>query len=342
MDRATTQPGVVMAPADRTVIRDADAAALASYLTPVTDHYVLGALGIAHCDAERWTLTVTGSVDRPLTLSMDEVRALPSVELTVTLECAGDPLNPDKPVRRVSTAAWRGVPLADLLRLARPHPDASDVWFDGADHGTYRPNTAVAEAVAEYRKDLPLATASGGDVLVAYAMNGEPLPTEHGSPLRLIVPGHYGTNSVKWLKRITVANGRPQGLFCSVLYQSAEQVDGRIVRRPVRQVAVNSLITDPAPGATLTPGRVRVTGWAWGAREVAAVEVMAEPRGVWQPARLEPRTDHAWQRFDAALEIPAAGEYRLAVRARDRGGAVQPAEEHINQIPHVTVHVGRG
>jgi sulfane dehydrogenase subunit SoxC len=321
---------VTMSP-DRAVITEPGS--LSSFVTE--DHFVLAALGVPQVDAGTWRLSVTGSVDRELALSYSELRALPSRALAVTLECVGDPLDLDRPLRRVSTARWRGVPLTDVLALAGARSSASHVWLDGADHGVYRPGSPVAEAVTEYRKDLPLPVSR--DVLVAYEMNGAPLPPEHGFPARVIVPGHYGTNSVKWLRRITVANGRPQGLFCSVLYHTEEVIDGLVVRRPIRAVAVNSVITDPEPGATLPLGEHRVAGWAWAAREVIGVDVGVGAS--WHAARLEPMRDRAWQRFESTVALTRPGEHHVFACAHDRQG-MQPMDEHINQVARVTVRVG--
>jgi sulfane dehydrogenase subunit SoxC len=308
------------------------------FVTPTEDHFVTSVLGIPRASADTWLLEVAGSVDRPLALSMAELRELPCREMVVTLECVGDPLNPGVPLRRASTARWKGVPLAHLLDLARSRAGASHVWLDGADHGTFRPGSPIAEAVTEYRKDLPLPVSP--DVLVAYEMNGEPLPPEHGFPVRAIVPGYYGTNSVKWLRGITVANGRPQGLFCSVLYNTEEVIDGLVVRRSVGEVAVNSLITDPEPGAVVAPGEHRITGWAWGAGEVTAVDISEDQGASWRPARLEPMRDRAWQRFESTFTVREPGEHRILTRARDRHG-VQPVHHEINQITDVTVRVAK-
>ena len=317
---------------DRPVITEPGS--LRSFITSTEDHFVLAALGIPRLDADTWVLEVTGSVDRELALSYSDLRALPSRASAVTLECAGDPLDLDRPLRRVSTARWRGVSLADVLELAGARSSASHVWLDGADHGVYRSGSPVAELVTEYRKDLPLAVSP--DVLLAYEMNGHTLPPEHGFPVRVIVPGHYGTNSVKWLRRITVANGRPQGLFCSVLYHHQDRVDGIVVRRPIREVAVNSVITEPEPGVTLPLGQHRVAGWVWGCREVIGVDVGVGAS--WHAARLEPMRDRAWQRFESTVTLTRPGEHRILACARDRHGQ-QPMDEHINQVASVTVRV---
>src|SRR6185437_13317173 len=262
---------ITMEPADTTILREVPFEALRSFITPTPQHFMLAALGIVRPNADEWKVTIGGSVKHRQVISLSELRALPSRTLAVTLECAGDPLKPDLPVRRVSTTRWKGAPLIDVLERAQPLPGSTHVWIDGSDRGVYRPRTTTAERVTEYRKDLPLERIQRGDVLLAYEMNGAPLPPEHGYPLRLVVPGYYGTNSVKWVDNVIVASGRPSGLFASVLYNTAETVDGAIERRQVAEVRVNSLLTSLRNGETLHKGRHRLAGWAWGSDAVARV-----------------------------------------------------------------------
>ena len=190
-------------------------------------------------------------------------------------ECAGDPYAPDKPKRRVSTAKWRGVPLEHVLALAEPLADATHVWIDGADWGVYRTGTEDAERVNEYRKDLPLERARRGDVLLAYEMNDAPLPPEHGYPLRVIVPGFYGTNSVKWVNNLIIAHGRPYTLFCDALQHGRDgRRRGRAPRgcRDARQQPAHQ----PAQRRRDPAGTHRLAGWAWGAYEIARVQLRVD------------------------------------------------------------------
>ena len=328
-----------MDPADKTLLRDPPLAALRSFITPTSQHFILAALGIPQPDANEWSVTVEGSVAQPFTISLDDLRGLPARTLTVTIECAGDPVAPDKPVRRVSTARWRGVPLADMLERARPYPGSTHVWLDGADWGVYRPGTPTAERVSEYRKDLPLERVRMGDVLLAYEMNGEPLPPEHGYPLRVIVPGYYGTNSVKWIKNLVVANGRPSGLFSSVFYNTEERADGAIQRRQVGEIQVNSLLTSHQSGDVISTGTHHLHGWTWGAHEVVRVQIRIGRDGDWFDAQVGKKIDHAWQPFETTWTGSGTGRYSISVRATDSRGNVQPFDEHINQVASIEVDV---
>jgi DMSO/TMAO reductase YedYZ molybdopterin-dependent catalytic subunit len=231
------------------------------------------------------------------------------------------------------------VELGRLLRLAGIARDSTHVWLDGADHGWFKPGTPAARHVAEYRKDLPLATALDPEVLVAYEMNGERLPAEHGFPLRAMVPGHYGTNSVKWLKRITVATARPNHLFASELYNVRKIVDGKAELIQVADMDVNCRIIAPTDGARTSLRKQRVLGWAWGAHEVAGVDVSLDDGATWSPSDLEPRCDRGWQQFSVSWQPSRPGVTHLTARARDTAGDVQPMNAAINQVHRVTVHV---
>lgn len=330
---------ILMDPADTTVLREAPFEALRPFITPTPQHFVLAALGIPRPNPGEWSVTIGGSVARPQTLSLQDIRALPAQTLAITLECAGDPLAPDKPVRRVSTARWRGVPLANVLAQAQPLPGSSHVWIDGADWGVYRPRSPTAERVSAYRKDLPLERVYQGDVLLAYEMNDSPLPAEHGYPLRVIVPGYYGTNSVKWINNLVVASGRPSSLFASVLYNTTEKVDGAIERRQVAEVQVNSLLTSVWAGDRISTGTNSLAGWAWGAHEVARVQVRVGEDGEWFDAKVGKRTDYAWQSFEATWIASRVGRHVISARATDCRGNTQPFGEHINQVASVEVSV---
>jgi DMSO/TMAO reductase YedYZ molybdopterin-dependent catalytic subunit len=327
-----------MVPANTTVLREAPLEALQSFITATDHHFILAALGIPRPESDEWSVLVDGSVKQPYTLSLEAIRALPAQTLAVTTECAGDPLKPDKPTRRVSTARWRGVSLANILERAQPLPGATHVWIDGADCGVYRPQSPIAERVSEYRKDVPLERARRGDVLLAYEMNGAALPPAHGYPLRVIIPGYYGTNSVKWVNKLTVANGRPSSLFSSVLYNSAEKVDGAIERRQVADVKVNSLLTSLRNGEVLHKGGHRLAGWAWGSDAVARVQLRIDD-GEWFDAEVEARIEYAWQSFGANWDASQAGHHTIFVRATDCRGNVQPPDIHINQIMSIDVEV---
>ena len=225
---------------------------------------------------------------------------------------------------------WRGVRLSELLEQAGVLPGARYVCAEGLDSGSF------ANVHSDrYVKDLPLARALEPDVLVAWAMNGAPLSTEHGFPARVFVPGYFGTNAVKWLSRLTLASERPESLFTTRLYN--RRVDGET--RPVRELDVHAVIVAPADGATVPPGRYIVSGWAWSAWPVRVVEVSTDGGVHWHPAHLTPRAaDHQWQRFTYNWDTASSGRHGLHVRAVDERGRMQPAAGR-NRIHTINVTV---
>jgi DMSO/TMAO reductase YedYZ molybdopterin-dependent catalytic subunit len=213
-------------------------------LTRNEDAVVLCHLGVPRLDREQWSLTIDGLVERPLTLRFNDLERYPKAVVTSFHQCAGNPLQPFEPTRRVCNITWGGARLADLLADCRVNPRAKYVWSYGADFGEFE-----GVAIDAYVKDLPMARLEA-DVLVAYEMNGDALPAEHGFPARLVVPGFYGTNSVKWLTRMTLAESRASGPFTTRWYNDPVLDDaGRETgdTKPVWSIAPESLIVSPAP-----------------------------------------------------------------------------------------------
>jgi sulfane dehydrogenase subunit SoxC len=168
-------------------------------------------------------------------------------------------------------------------------------------------------------------------------MNGAPLTSEHGFPARVFVPGYFGTNAVKWLSRLTLADERPDSLFTTRLYN--RRVDGHV--QPVRELDVHAVIVEPADGATLVPGRHAVAGWAWSHWPVTRVEVSVDGGAAWAEARLAPRgPDHQWQTFTYEWTPGVPGRHELRARATDARARTQPAAGR-NRIHTVSVVVQR-
>jgi sulfane dehydrogenase subunit SoxC len=312
------------------VIKVPNDAALASFLTPASEHYVLAHHGIARCSPETWTLAVDGLVERELHLTLEQLRSRPQRAITSFIECVGNPLDADKPTRIVSNATWSGVSLSALLREAGVINDAAYVWLRGEDWGNFAGTSNDA-----YVRDIPFAKALEDDVLVAYEMNDAPLTPEHGFPLRVVVPGYYGTNSVKWLSRISLRAERPAG-FYTQLYDQALGAPGV----PAWKVRVNSRITRPTDHEVLERGQHEIRGWAWGNEPVARVEVSTDGGTSWRLAELEPRpSGRPWQGFRCTWSATESGEHLLIARAYDATGAVQPDDLHINQVHRIRVAV---
>jgi len=305
--------------------------ALRHDVTPAGLHFSLIHFDIPHAEAATWRLAVGGLVERPLSLSLEDLRGMRERTLRVTLECAGNgraqmsPRYPSIPwvEEGVSTAEWTGVPLRDVLDAAGFRAQAKDIVFHGADRGIDR---GVEHS---FSRSLVPADALHEDILLAWAMNGQPLPPRHGFPLRLVVPRWYGMASVKWLERIE-AIGRPFDGVQQALSYHFRQVRGeRGV--PCRTMRVNSLLAPPGIPDFYTrrrvqaAGRVEIIGRAWsGDAPIARVEFAVD--GAWRDARLDaPAGEHAWRGWRAVWEA-AAGEHELSCRATDGAGMVQPLE----------------
>jgi DMSO/TMAO reductase YedYZ molybdopterin-dependent catalytic subunit len=190
-------------------------------VTPVADTFVTLHLGVPRIDPQQWQLDIGGLVEKPIRLNLADLRNLPFVRFESVHQCAGNPLEPHIPKRRVCNVIWTGVRLADLLHACQPRPEVQFVWAEGADYGTFFEDWNDA-----YVKDLTLQRALSSETLLAFEMNGEPLRPENGFPVRLVVPGYFGTNSVKWLRRITLADRRSDGLFVTRYYNDPDAGGG--------------------------------------------------------------------------------------------------------------------
>jgi DMSO/TMAO reductase YedYZ molybdopterin-dependent catalytic subunit len=304
--------------------------------TPEPDVFVLSHLGTPIVDPAAWSLEIGGLVKHPRRFGLDDIRRMPKRTVRSVHQCAGYPREPARATRRLANVVWGGVDLAALLAELEIDPRARFLWAEGLDHGEFE---GVRQA--SYVKDMPLTRLAKGGVLLAYELNGALLSPDHGFPLRLVVPGYYGTNLVKWLRRLTLAAERPGGYFTTVLYNdavppSAEWPDGA---RPIWAMAPESGIVSPAADAVLAPAKTRIWGRAWAEAGVARVEVSADAGKTWRAAALDARDEWSWQTFDIDWTPPAPGPYVLQSRAVDMRGTVQPAEGARNSIYSVPVTI---
>ena len=307
--------------------------------TATDDLFVLAHLGVPRIDPTNWSLTIDGLVQHPLTLPLEALKARPKTIIEAVHQCCGNPMEPTVPTRRVSHVRWGGVDLAALLADAGISPEARFLWSYGLDGGDF-----AGTQCDWYLKDLPLERLKAGGVLLAYELNDVPLPAEHGFPVRLVVPGYYGTNSVKWLWRLELAARRAEGLFVSKLYNdtldAAEVAAGQPARRPVWAVAPESIIVAPAPDAVVARGEtVEIWGWAWSFRGVARVEISTDSGATFRAAALEPRRGWSWQRFALRWQPENSGKTLLSARAFDVNGASQPLDGARNAIHSVCLVV---
>jgi sulfane dehydrogenase subunit SoxC len=305
--------------------------ALRHEVTPPGLHYLLIHFDIPDADESRWQLEIGGLVRKPCSFSIGELKALRAKTVRVTMECAGNgraqlsPRYPSVPwlEEGVSTADWTGVPLQEILEKASLSSKATEIAFHGADRG-------LDAGVEHYfARSLSRTQALDGDVLVAYAMNGAPLPPQHGAPLRLVVPRWYGMASVKWLRSIEALDRPFDGLQQARSYHF-RRVPGE-KGEPCTLMRVNSLMAPPGIPDFYTrrriveAGPVEIVGRAWsGAAPVERVEVGID--GHWRPADVAPqRHAHSWRQWRFVWHA-LAGEHELACRATDAAGNVQPLE----------------
>ena len=302
-------------------------------VTPVGMHYLL-----IHYDVpfvgDDWTLVVDGNVGASLTLTLEELRALPAHEVVATMECAGNgrarytprPLSQPWLDEAIGTGRWRGARLRDVLERAVPGDSALEVLFTGLDRGV------EGGEEQDFQRSLPLELALDEDVILAYDLNSAPLPPQHGSPLRLLVPGWYGMTNVKWLARITVVDEPFTG------YQQARgyhfRADDEDAGVPLRRIRPRALMVPPGipefmtRERTVDAGRVTIEGRAWsGHAPIESVEFSADGGGSWTPAELAADELGRWAWRGWSYEWDAApGEHVLTCRARDAAGNEQPLE----------------
>lgn len=328
---------------------------LNTWITPNDLFYVRSHFYTPTIDASAWTLEIDGEVDKPLKLTLADLRRMPSATAVVTLECAGNGrafYNP--PVAgvqwekgAVGTARWTGVRLRDVLQAAGVKSSGRHLWLDGADRGLGR--------APDFVRNLPIDKALDPDTLLAYEMNGQVLPIAHGFPLRAVVPAWEGAYSVKWLTHIRAADREHEGAFVQGGYRYPRRpvVPGAAVpaaeTEPLKGMVVKSLITSPAANASLSTGAVRVSGFAWaGEAEIDSVEVSTDNGRNWSPARLgSDRARYAWRQFEYQWQPKTAGSYVVLSRARDTRGNVQPLVPEWNPsgylwnaVDQVRVNVG--
>jgi DMSO/TMAO reductase YedYZ molybdopterin-dependent catalytic subunit len=268
-------------------------------------------------DAESWRLGVSGTVERPLSLSLNDLLQFPLKRLEAFLECAGngrtrfDPVPPGTAWRNdaVGNAVWEGVALAHVLNLAGIRPETVDVVTQGGDF-------------PEMRRGLPLAVARDPDVLIVWRMNGEPLPVAHGGPARLLAPGWAGIASTKWLVAIEAIDRPFAGFWNTDNYVFWDERGDAL--RPIAEMPPKSVIVTPEDGATVATGPLTIAGWAWsGYAPIETVELTDDAGRTWHAINLASGERHGWRRWEAQWDT-APGELRLLARATDERRLSQP------------------
>jgi DMSO/TMAO reductase YedYZ molybdopterin-dependent catalytic subunit len=313
------------------------AALVGGVVMPNARFYMRNNFRMPALDEAAFRLAIGGLVERPLVLTVRDLQNMRSKTQVVTLECAGNGRalferraeGEQWGLGAVSTAEWTGVPLVEILDRVGVRPGATEVLFRGADGGTVdgRPDPM------RFERSLRIDDARAADVLLAYAMNGEPLPVEHGYPLRLVVPRWYAVASVKWLTEIELIDRPFTGHYQGDKYFYHWERDGRTVTEPVTLQGVRALMTEPTPQTEVRPGELAIRGVAWsGAAPIARVEVSVNG-GDWQEARLvSDSTRGSWQWWELITRVEQAGALTLRARASDLAGRVQPERAEWNRL----------
>ena len=282
----------------------------------------------------QWTLHVGGAVERSNEFTMESLKQFEPVRITAVLQCSGNgrayhrPKVPGVQWERgaVGNAQWTGVRLRDVLQAAGVRAEARHVMFQGAD----RP---VVATVPLFVRSIPLEKALHPDTLLAYEMNGRPLPLPHGAPLRVITPGWMAESCIKWLTHIELREDEASGYFMQTAYRvpvKSEHSDTGMtdnVTAPVEVMPVKSLISSPEDGQAVLAGGVRIKGVAWaGETRIAKVEISIDEGNTWQPAQLvgDDRL-YAWRQWQFLWQATVQGTFAIVCRATDERGHVQPA-----------------
>jgi DMSO/TMAO reductase YedYZ molybdopterin-dependent catalytic subunit len=325
-------------------------------ITPVGMHYLLTHWDIPYVDVAQWRLTVGGAVRKPLELTLDDLKALPSVTDQVMLECAGNgralfaprPISQPWLLEAVGNAEWKGTHLRALLDAAGVMPNAVEAVFTGLDRGVQ------GGIEQQYERSLSVDEAGRDDVIVAYEMNGQPLTPQHGFPARLVVPGWYGMTHVKWLHSITLVDHPFRGYQQEPAYHVAASDDDP--GTPVTRILPRSLMVPPGVPDFISrirylgPGACVLEGRAWsGHGPIDKVEVSTDGGIHWMDVELGPIVSRfAWRSWRYAWQAEV-GEYELCCRASDESGNVQPLTTSWNAqgmcnnaVQRVKVVVGTG
>ena len=328
---------------------------LTSWITPVPHFFVRNHMHEpSTLDADSWRLTISGEVEKPLTVSLGDLAKLKKHSVTNALECAGNGRAFQQPhvpgiqwqKGAVGNATFSGPRLRDLLQRAGVKPTGKHVMFRGLDE--------VPGKVPPFIRSIPIEKATDSDTLIATQMNDAPLTKHHGFPARSLVPGWIGAASCKWLSEIKVLDKEFDGNFMKPAYRFPNQPGkpGDPVNpddtHPITALSVKSVIATPADGSTLKSRSIQIQGVAWaGEADVARVEVSTDSGAAWTPAQLgHEQSKYAWRLWTYAWKAPKAGDYTFMARATDSQGRSQPASAVwnpsgylYNAIDQVKIHV---
>jgi DMSO/TMAO reductase YedYZ molybdopterin-dependent catalytic subunit len=310
------------------------------YITPIEHFFVRTHVYVPTVNLNEWRLNVDGEVGTPLTLTMEELRKLPSVEMVSVVECAGNGRGfAEPPVAglqwtngSVGNGRWRGVRLADVLKRAGIKDSGKEILFNGAD--------VPIGTMQDFRRTITVKKALDTNTLLAYEMNGVALPVKHGFPLRVVAPGWASDSWVKWLTNITVLDKEFDGFWMKNAYRKPDHpiAPGSALAPekmiPVTSLRVKSVIANLVDGTTMrlgAPTAVQGVAWSGDKGPVTSVDVSTDGGRTWKPADLGPdKSQFGWRQFSFAFRPDRESYYNVMARATDASGETQPFAQEWN------------
>ena len=295
---------------------------LDSWITPNDKFFSISHFDRPIIDASAWKLQIEGLVNKPLSFTLEEIKARPRQEIAFTIECSGNH-GFDFFTGGIGNARWAGTPLAPLLEEAGVLEKGIEVVFWGADEGEI--DIRDVKFKQNFARSMSLADAMGPNNILCYEMNGAPLPAPNGFPLRLITPGWYGIANVKWLERIEVRDRRLESLLMGRDYVTLREEDHNGETVWVETSVGRALLKSAPARVTQMGSDYRIIGAAWGA-PIDRVEVKID-NGPWMAATIDhsEEAEFAWKIWSLDWPNPASGEHTITSRAIDTAGLIQPA-----------------
>jgi DMSO/TMAO reductase YedYZ molybdopterin-dependent catalytic subunit len=316
-----------------TRVRCFDLRRLTTWTTPNDEFYAFAQTTTQKVDAASYRLHISGFIDKPRELTLAEVMARPDRrEIPVTLECSGNSTRPNRMSGLLSNGVWTGIGLAALLNDCGVRAEAREVVFLGLDMATEKKAVSGRQVEVPHGRSIYVQDALNPEAMLAFALNGQPLPAEQGFPLRLILPGWYGMTQIKWLGRIHVLDRRYEGQHMTRNYLAIRGVDtpgGPLwLDTSISKTNMKSVVARVTRRCIGSGAEFRITGPAWGGPvPIAQVDVQIDD-GAWQRATLEPsRGPYAWRLWSLAVKDLAPGPHRVHSRATDANGMMQPTAE---------------
>ncbi len=305
---------------------------MTQWITPTDQVFAVSHYGIPKVDEKTWKLEISGLVKKPLSLSLEQIKERRKKHVFATLECSGNSSNPAF-MGAIGNIRWTGTPLRSLLNEAGVNPRAVEAVFFGADEKVEK--IREKEYLQNFARSLLMDAARSEDVILAYEMNGEPLGTEHGAPLRLIVPGWFGIAWVKWLTRIELSDRRYMSKYMGREYVTirGEEHNGKTIWREtsVGQKDVKSIV---ARALKKSDGSIQFFGAAWtDGSPLSKVEIQIRssdkesPGDRWIKTELDltQQSKYSWTFFNYEWKNPTSGDWYIVSRATDGEGRVQPS-----------------